>query len=763
MSESLALLLEMKYWIFNGVSQLAGYGPGCNRCGDLQKNHPKILTRNMLGVALSEDTVAAVIVAAAGIHAAVARMLVLSTQVMIAEGKPPRMKRGRACVRRVKNVDQKSLFAALAITTIAIVSVGLAILDVTESSGLLFQLFPTISVLGLLVYFFPIVSPIENSYLREAFRFPEVFFELPRVFRLVILLLISGMTALQFRFADPVASSIQLVGIVIVLMGVHPFVEILHVDPTGRSSFEMTIPTPTVGGRTDGLYLSPDNDDGELACAFVSGFQYSSRDVWKEAMPRVRKLANDRDIKAFVNAYAQVLMDKLEGDGNGMVHDRDIQRWQRAGLQLARSDLLMMKRTGKPCQNIWYMMGVIERLTYRTGPRLSEFNESQGSREVWDRCCGLSTRNRKPEWSTSHLPVRSLAQVLLTDQDGVIYGSKSESQSNPEDKPNQNKKLTTTTFAVENDPDIEMSLRVRDVIPAPSAAGPESSSLNASMSLSALQQQVPLVGQTMSSLTGSSGATVGTTFGHLSDNTQSVRSNDSSTIATAGMVTTNDRGLSTKETEMVWSPGQSPLVKDIMMDQKPLLDHMQPSGDKVSGVAATARDEVFPSTSQATTAKRSSPPALDDTTPQAKSAQDTDGPHSKNPTDPQLKLDEISKNPEVIVQESAALYENWFRYHVQEEIKVNPGFEAELREALEQLKSLVSTWSHYMLVIIEYFWTVYDKNGGGRYTGYSSPKESVNEVSRIKYALLAQCVLVQSTVLIYSASVEIIHQVRRGS
>ena len=37
----------------------------------------------------------------------------------------------------------------------------------------------------------------------------------------------------------------------------------------------MTIPTPTVGGRTDGLYLSPDNDDGELACAFAMRRQNS--------------------------------------------------------------------------------------------------------------------------------------------------------------------------------------------------------------------------------------------------------------------------------------------------------------------------------------------------------------------------------------------------------------------------------------------------------------------------------------------------------
>lgn len=683
--------------------------------------------------------------------------------------------------------------------SVAALAVGSVYLLVDDSGGEILHLFPSISFLGASLMLFDFPS-VEDSFTRDSFSVPEALMTRPRpAFFLVVLQI--GILIPQFMFGDEITAAMQTVAVMTVLVGSHPRISRPNVETTGCSSLRTVVATPTVGNSTDGLFFSTEK---KLCACRVTGSQFPSRTLWSEKLDRVRALAKDRNIVAFVKEYKRIVMNMLENDIKGMVHDRSLDNWKDAFHQLAMADRFMMtesenNRRPAPCQNLWYMLGVLERASWRSGVSLRKFEPSDGQpEELWNMMRGLNMHFGKPEtFDVMNVTgqVRSMAELFYAKAESTemhhARGLDRMERGIPEDD--------------------------EPWIGRPSSDFDDSTVVTKNSSTSLLSSE-SLLASLDSSRHHSGTPGVGDTTTYLSSTSDPIMASSS---------TAKSAGVQTEEGQNDFEPVTSMITVDIGQQKESDLLAGNESHEKglvASGHHDSLGDQSLPFAPEPGTgvkhsvnvSKRDPPleatttqrlktiqePTEEDTslkegvgklrnrhvnakdndpptpTPEPVPIDDTPDktprgwfgrlfrPHSKDEpkTSEAAKADSdaLSETENILesvlkeadlVQEMREKYNDWFDNAIRQETAHNQAFPQEMGKALSYINS---SWPARMLVLIEYFWTIQESNAGGRFLDPQGTPVSANERYRMQYALLEQCMLVQSAVLIFAASMRIL-------
>lgn len=184
----------------------------------------------------------------------------------------------------------------------------------------------------------------------------------------------------QLRFGDIVIAALNIGSSVAMLLGAHRKVRAKSALRRGSVITESTILTPTSGYRTNGYEFVGSN----MVPVEVSGIEWKFTDKWGEITGPLITIAKEGNFADFVAAALPAFSNSMEKDGEGLEVQRNAERLEEVLVAMRDSERRMFYFTQRPTIDLWYVAGVLERVQYRNGPRLSipdeRFNE--GVRDI---------------------------------------------------------------------------------------------------------------------------------------------------------------------------------------------------------------------------------------------------------------------------------------------------------------------------------------------------------------------------------------------
>ena len=212
--------------------------------------------------------------------------------------------------------------------------------------------------------------------------------------------------AFQLTAGDVITGSLNIAAILTALFGGH-YIKDVPSTYHGGPVHEAIYGSPTIGERTNAYFFNLRTR--RLEATVMRGAEWENRTLWRSKYAEIRRLARPgRDnFLAFVSECTPVIQNMAEAEAQNKLYINDETSWQTIFIGLSEAEDKALNTSTLPLQNLWYMLAVIERVSYRTGPRLSQppARHSDSSYLIWNHLRHLSTHyNRENNiWTMTEL------------------------------------------------------------------------------------------------------------------------------------------------------------------------------------------------------------------------------------------------------------------------------------------------------------------------------------------------------------------------